>query len=183
MSKALDAMRKTLAEMERKKLQVGFFDTAHYPDGTPIAYVASIQEFGHGPIPPRPFMRVAQSQNKEKWLKNLALASKAALDGKIEFMNALEQVGKVAAGDVQKAIKAVTAPPLSPVTLLLRKHKKGADPEKVGGKLVGEYYKKANFMGPQPKQKKADTLAGVSTKPLIDEGLMFQSVTSAVVDK
>lgn len=183
MSKALDALKKTLEEMERKTLQVGFFDTAHYPDGTPVAYVASIQEFGWGPIPPRPFMRVAQAQNKEKWLNNLARASKAAINGKIEFLHALEQVGKVAAGDVQKAIKAVTAPPLSPLTLLLRKHKKGADPEKIGGKLVGQYHKQANFMGPQPKQKKADTLAGVSTKPLVDDGLMIQSVTSAVVDK
>lgn len=183
MKKGLEALKRTLESIQKKETKVGFFDTANYPDGTPVAYVATIQEFGYGPIPPRPFMRPAQEQNKDKWLKNLARATKAAIDGKIDIIDALEQVGKVAAGDVQKAIKAVQDPPLSPLTLLLRKHKKGADPEKIGGKLVGQYAKQASFMGPQPKQKKSETLSGVSTKPLIDEGLMFQSVTSAVVDR
>ncbi|MDL2105264.1 hypothetical protein QQJ69_19235, partial [Proteus mirabilis] len=46
-------------ELARKRLSVGFFEHSKYPDGTPIAYVASIQELGYpaGGIPPRPFLR------------------------------------------------------------------------------------------------------------------------------
>lgn len=42
-------------ELNKKQLKIGFFEHSKYPDGTPIAYVAAIQELGYGPIPPRPF--------------------------------------------------------------------------------------------------------------------------------
>lgn len=176
-----DAMRKMLEQLAHKEVRVGFFEHSKYPDGTPIAYVAAIQELGYGPIPPRPFMRPAEQQNKGKWIANIAKATKAALDGSVTIDHALEQVGMAAAADVKKAIKAVTAPPLSPLTLLLRKHKKSDGAEPIGGKLVGAYAKQSSFTGPMPKQKKADTLAGVSTKPLVDTGQMIQAVTSVVV--
>ncbi len=117
MSKALEAMQKALRELERKEIRVGFFDTAHYPDGTPVAYVAAIQEFGYGPIPPRPFMRPAQAKNKEKWLAALSRGAKLSFVGQIDITMVMAQVGMVAAGDVQKAIKAVTAPPLAQSTI------------------------------------------------------------------
>lgn len=117
MSKALEAMQKALRELERKEIRVGFFETAHYPDGTPVAYVAAIQEFGYGPIPPRPFMRPAQAQNQAKWLDAIGKGVKLSFLGKITVDMALGQVGMVAAGDVQKAIKAVTAPPLAQATV------------------------------------------------------------------
>lgn len=117
MSKALQAMQKALRELERKEIRVGFFDTAHYPDNTPVAYVAAIQEFGYGPIPPRPFMRPAQAQNQQKWLAALAKGAKLSFVGKIDVSMVMAQVGMVAAGDVQKAIKAVTTPPLAQATI------------------------------------------------------------------
>lgn len=178
-----DAIKKMLKELESKQIQVGFFETAKYPDGTPIAYVAAIQEFGYGPIPPRPFMRPAELQNKNKWQAGIARGVKAALNGAITIDHALEQVALVAAGDVRKAIKAVTAPPLSLLTLLLRKHKKNPDASPIGGKLVGQKAGEINFMGPRPKKDKTLSISGVSTKPLIDTGQMFQAVTGAVVNK
>lgn len=158
MSSALEALKKTLEAMQKKEVRVGFFDTAHYPDGTPIAYVAAIQEFGHGKIPPRPFMRPAQLDNQAKWLGAIARGAKQAMDGKIDFVTVLEQVGMVAAGDVRKAIKAVTNPALAESTVEARKRR-----------LSKRSAKKAN-----PK---------TISKPLVDSGLMIQSVTSAVVDK
>lgn len=178
-----DAIKKMLKELESKEIKVGFFETAKYPDGTPIAYVASIQEFGHGPIPPRPFMRPAELQNKNKWQKGIASGVKAALNGQMTIDHALTQVALVAAGDVKKAIKAVTAPPLSLLTLILRKHKKNPDAAPIGGKLVGQKAGEINFMGPRPKKDKTLSISGVSTKPLIDTGQMFQAVTGAVVNK
>lgn len=119
-----DAIKKMLKELESKQIQVGFFETAKYPDGTPIAYVAAIQEFGYGPIPPRPFMRPAELQNQNKWQAGIAAGVKAALNGSITINAALEQVGMVAAGDVRKAIKAVTAPPLAASTIRARQSRK-----------------------------------------------------------
>lgn len=39
--------------------KTGWFETARYPDGTAVAYVATIHEFGTPRIPARPFMRPA----------------------------------------------------------------------------------------------------------------------------
>ena len=119
-----EAIKKMLAELEKKEIRVGFFENSKYTDGTPIAYVAAIQEFGHGPIPPRPFMRPAELQNKNKWQAGIAAGVKAALNGSITINAALEQVGMVAAGDVRKAIKAVTAPPLADSTISGRQSRK-----------------------------------------------------------
>ena len=117
------AIKKVLEELGRKEIKVGFFESAKYTDGTPIAYVAAIQEFGHGPIPPRPFMRPAEQQNAAKWQKGIAAGVKSALNGSITIEHALEQVGMVAAGDVRKAIKAVTAPPLADSTISARQRR------------------------------------------------------------
>ena len=118
------AIEKALAELNSKEIRVGFFDTAKYPDGTPIAYVAAIQEFGHGPIPPRPFLRPAENANAGKWQAGLAAGIKAALAGGITISQAMEQVGMLAAGDVRKAIRAVTAPPLKQSTINARARRK-----------------------------------------------------------
>lgn len=180
-SKAMEQMKLVLGQLEKKNLKVGFLENATYPDGTPVAYVASIQEFGHGPIPPRPFMRPAQDQNKEKWSAQFTRVVKAAINGAIDLEQGMEQVGMVAAGDIRKAIKAVTAPPLSPLTLLIRKHKKKGGT--VNGKEVGRLAAERDFEGPRPKKDKTMNLSGVSTKPLVDEGIMIQAVTSVVETK
>ena len=158
MSKALEAMQKALRELERKEIRVGFFETAHYPNGTPVAYVAAIQEFGYGPIPPRPFMRPAQAQNQQKWLAALASGAKLAFVGKIEVSALMDQVGKVAAGDVRKAIKAVTTPALQESTVNARL-----------SRLSARSRKKAN--------------PTTIRKPLVDTGDMLAAVTSAVVER
>lgn len=119
-----DAVRKMLEQLAHKEVRVGFFEHSKYPDGTPIAYVAAVQELGYGPIPPRPFMRPAEQQNKVKWVAGIAKGVSAALDGSMTIDHALEQVGMVAAADVKKAIKAVTAPALSDATIRARASKK-----------------------------------------------------------
>lgn len=119
-----EAIKKMLAELDKKEIRVGFFENSKYPDGTPIAYVAAIQEFGYGPIPPRPFMRPAEEANKGKWLKGIAAGVRGVIAGNVTLDHALEQVGMVAAGDVRKAIKAVTAPPLAESTVRARQSRK-----------------------------------------------------------
>ena len=47
--------------------QIGFPSGQHYPDGTNVAYVAAIQEFGAPAvnIPPRPFMQPTVKAQKD----------------------------------------------------------------------------------------------------------------------
>ena len=144
-----DHIAKVLEQLQHREIQVGFFETAVYPDGTPIAYVAAIQEFGHGAIPPRPFLRPAAADNKDKWGKLIASGVKAALREAIQLDDALGQVGFVGAGDVQKAIKAVTSPGLADSTIRNRRTRTNKNKNQ-------------------------------SVKPLIDTGLMLQSVASKV---
>lgn len=126
-----------LRDAERMRLQVGWFETAKYLNGVAIAYVAAIQEYGYPAknIPPRPFMRPAYQDNAPKWTRLAAGGFKAAAAGAVSLGDALEQIGGVAAGDIGKAIQAVTEPPIK--------------------------YTRKNQ----------------STKPLIDTGQMFQSVS------
>lgn len=140
-------------ELAKKQIKVGFFEHSKYPDGTPIAYVAAIQELGYpaGGIPPRPFMRPAMTEHRQEYSQLTGRAVKAAVNGRITVTDGLTQIGAKAAGDVKMAIKAVTMPPLDDATVAARarRHSKG--------KATG--------------------------KPLVDSGLMLQSVTFVVEDK
>lgn len=136
----------TLRDMQNMHVEIGFFPEAHYPDGKPVAYIATIQEFGYpeGGIPARPFFRPTITQNKTEYGQQFAGAMAGTLAGKIpSFASALEQIGGLAAGDISKAISRVTNPPLAQATI----DRKG------------------------------------SSKPLVDSGLMIQSVTYKVDKK
>lgn len=99
--------------------KTGYFETAKYTDGTPVAYVATIQEFGYpaGGIPARPTMRPTADQKRDEWAETMRLGAKAALNGDMTPRDALERLTLRAAGDVSAAIQAVTTPALSPETI------------------------------------------------------------------
>lgn len=176
---AAESLKKALADLQSKKLRVGFFDTAKYEDGTPVAYVAAIQEFGYpgGSIPARPFFRPTIEQQRNAWRESLRKGSRAAMNGKLTIGNMYEQLGASAAGDVAKTIQFVTTPPLSPITLLLRQHKKSG--RKVTGKTVGNAAAAAGFL---PSEGAAEAV-GVSGKPLVDTGYMISQVSHQVTSK
>lgn len=104
--------------------KVGWFESAHYPDGTPVAYVATIHEFGIGRIPARPFMRPAVADHGREWIDLLGQGAKAAINGGPSPAEVLEAVTLAAAGNVAEKIQAVTSPPLSPVTIKRKGHDK-----------------------------------------------------------
>ncbi|OTA14600.1 bacteriophage protein [Xenorhabdus vietnamensis] len=153
MNPKLAHFKRVYNELGKKQIKVGFFEHSKYPDGTPIAYVAAIQELGHpaGNIPPRPFMRPAMQDNQARYADLMIRAAKAAINGTISVSDGLAQIGDVAAGDIQMAIRAVTAPSLkdSTVAARARRHSKGK----------------------------------ATNKPLVDSGLMLQAVTFSVEDK
>lgn len=113
----INAVLQAAAKM---KLRVGWLETSRYLNGEPVAYIAAIQEYGVDAIqengvagrsiPARPFMRPAYENNAPKWTRMAAGGFKAAVAGAIDLGDALEQIGGVAAGDIAKAIQAVTSP-------------------------------------------------------------------------
>lgn len=99
--------------------KTGWFETARYPDGTAVAYIATVHEFGtpNARPPARPFMRPAVQNYGQEWMDTLAQGAKASLNGGPTPEQVLELVTLQAAGNVAEKIQAVTAPPLSPVTI------------------------------------------------------------------
>ena len=67
----LDKVRKKLEKRLNPKLEleVGFFESATYKDGTKVAQVAYWNEYGTPTIPPRPFFRDAIKEKSKEWLK------------------------------------------------------------------------------------------------------------------
>lgn len=131
-----------LAELDGLQAKTGFFETAKYPDGTPVALVAATHEFGSekNGIPMRAFMRPTVAREGENWMGLLRDGARAVLTGGATPHQVMEAVALQAAGDVGKTIQGLTNPPLSPLTIAAK-----------------------GF-----------------TKPLIDTGLMFQSITGVV---
>lgn len=112
-------LKVALKELDGQKASAGWYETAHYPNGTPVAYVASIHEFGApgAGIPPRPFMRPAIAAYSGAWMTALGDGVKAVIRGGASATQVLEQVSARAAADVAKSIQAVSAPPLNPATV------------------------------------------------------------------
>lgn len=157
-------LKVALKELDGVTAKTGWFETEHYPDGTPVAYVAAIQEFGamvgtkaaasayqsgDAPgrpvtfIPPRPFMRPTVAEQGDKWVAQLGEGAKDVLAGKSTASKVMEKVAIGAAGDIAKTIRKVTEPPLAKSTIA----RKGF------------------------------------SKPLIDSGQMARSVTGVVEKK
>ena len=159
-----------IASLGKLEGQVGWFETAKYPTGMPVAEVAQMQEFGTSTIPARPFMRPAIIKNQNKWQDTINTVSGQVVKGNITARKAMEVITEVAAADIVDEIKSVDSPPLSPITIGLRKYKQ--EGKTITGKTVGEVAARI----------KAGTLdlGGVSTKPLNDTGLMIASLTTHV---
>ncbi len=149
----LSELRARAEELERFKVFVGWLESARYDDGTPIAGVAAVHEYGSPirRIPPRPYLRTAKEENRESWKKLVDFVSKQILSGNMKVEDALEMFGLKISGDIKKAIKNISSPALKQKTIANRLRKK-AD-----GKTVGNL-----------------------DKPLIETAIMINSVTYEV---
>lgn len=96
--KALETLTLRLKELAGIQTAVGWFESAKYEDGTPVALAASVNEFGHGPIPPRPFFRPTITAEKTAWANDAAAGAKAILNGKTTAFNVMDAIGKRAGG-------------------------------------------------------------------------------------
>ncbi len=117
-------LQAVLAELARKAdrsavVSAGIPADAKYPDGTSVAMVAAIQEWGAPSrgIPPRPFFRPMVAEGEQHWGPDVANWLKAK---NYDAIAALTEVGHQMEDELRESIIAVTSPALSPVTLLLR---------------------------------------------------------------
>jgi hypothetical protein len=156
-----------LKNLDGKVGKVGWIKNSKYPNAPhpPIAYVATIQEYGdpsHN-IPPRPFMRPTISQKRSQWMKIAEVGAKKIIQGSLTIGTVLENIGIKAAGDIRKTISLIYHPALAEKTILAR-IKRNSRLSKIKGKIP-------------------ERTLGSITKPLIDTGLMFKTLTNSVEDE
>ncbi|MCP1246182.1 hypothetical protein NKW54_09535 [Acetobacter cerevisiae] len=124
-------------------VRAGFFKTATEVDGTPVAAIAAVQEFGavvrgregHSiVIPPRPFLRQTVATRRTAWVRLLAQELKTslrtpgragdtrhALQTLVQRLStptqALTTVGKAMQTDITQTIHQTHTPPNAPATI------------------------------------------------------------------
>jgi hypothetical protein len=150
---AFSQLEARLKELGKFEVKAGWFSSSVYGNGTPIAYVAAIQEYGYaaGGIPPRPFMRPTIARERNNWIALMRSGAKAILAGNETVASVLDKIGGKAAGDVAKTIASITSPALKTATIAAR------------------------------ARKRADrTVTASLSKPLVDSGIMVDSLTHVV---
>lgn len=98
-------------------IEVGFFKTAKYPDGTSVAQVAATHEFGAPTVPQRPFFR--QAIRKMERPAQLPRIVRKLVDRRTMTMPRVgyERIGQYAANQIQERIVLLRKPPNSPETI------------------------------------------------------------------
>jgi hypothetical protein len=116
--RALEARLRQIAENSETsaELRAGFLENATYPDGTHVATVAAIQEFGapNAGIPSRPFFRGMIAKESPHWADDVA---KLLVASNYDAMHALASMGMEIKNELQDAIKAFDTPALAPATI------------------------------------------------------------------
>jgi len=95
------------------RVSVGFLRDATYPDGTSVAMVATVNEFG-GSGPPRPFFRLMVAEKSGAWPEAVRLNLKAT---DYDAHKTLDRMGQGIKAQLQDSIKTLTDPPLAPSTI------------------------------------------------------------------
>ena len=99
-------------------VKVGFFSTARYENGTPVAAVAAWNEFGTETIPERPFFRNALAESE----RSVGRILQGGLDTK-KMVVGEQLAGRVGAhiqGKIRDSITALKEPPNAPETVRLK---------------------------------------------------------------
>lgn len=85
-------------------LKVGFLGGDSYPDGTSVAYVAYINEYGKGHNPERPFMKETSKDYMGRWI-NIIKSNVTDNFDQASVMRAFEMAGMDAEGRIREQIK------------------------------------------------------------------------------
>jgi hypothetical protein len=161
------------AQAAGREVKIGWPQGKQYPDGTPVAYVAAIQNFGAPDqgIPPRPMLKPTIEQNKDQWGRIADGLVGQMVREQISGFDVLDTLGRTAAMDLQAFVGQITEPELSPVTVLLRQWRK--EGRTITGKTVGE----------AAQSIEDGVTPGPDDKPLNDTGTLIASIRHAVGGK
>lgn len=115
MDKVMDALDEVEKQFSNIQLKVGFLEGATYGGVIPVPMVAATNEFGNPAHnqPPRPFFRNAIAEHEEEWKEQAALLIERGDDIEEVF----SMLGTIITADIQKSIRSLDSPPLSPVTI------------------------------------------------------------------
>lgn len=157
-------LEKALKFLKGKTGKVGWGKDARYENGPPVAYVAAIQEYGSigKNIPARPFIRPTIMKQQKAWAIVAEDMALRVINGKATVADAMEAIGRKAAGDIRKAITLVYSPALAEQTVMARIRKNKA-------------------LSTVRGQLSLDQIGNI-TKPLIDTGIMMGTLTNVVED-
>lgn len=109
-----------------KNVLIGFPESAGgYSDGTSIAGVAAVHEFGSDTVDERPFLRPTVNENQELISELLSDGVAEVIESGGDIDTALDAVGLRISGLVKEKIESIESPTLSPKTVAARKKRTG----------------------------------------------------------
>jgi hypothetical protein len=152
-SRGIEKMKFSMAGLGSRVGKVGIPENATYTTGENVSMIAAQNEFGNPfkRIPPRPFMSKTIAEQKSNWIKQVGIGAHAIANGTTTAENVMEGIVQLAAGDVRKTISNLTSPALSPRTIAAR-------------------------LSARANKKHVGNL----TKPLVDSGILLNSITGIV---
>tara|TARA_R110000868_G_scaffold124084_6_gene328263 strand:+ start:1002 stop:1442 length:441 start_codon:yes stop_codon:yes gene_type:complete len=105
-------------KLDKMKVEAGFFSSAVYEDGTSVAEVAMINNYGvpQRGQPPRRFMDDALKKASE-WKKTFDFMVQKDFSRGGDFKTSFDTLGSVVQGDIRMAIKEFTSPALAQSTI------------------------------------------------------------------
>lgn len=157
----IEALRQAVEGLDGAQGRVGWFPSAVYEGGQPVAGIAHVQEFGSPSkgIPPRLGMRAMAREHQDQWKHTVEQISRAAAQGKVAPERVMEAVTMAAEGHMRETISKVTEPALKQATIDARKRRLANK----GKNLTGA--------------KGGAGVAGIA-KPLVDTGILLNTLTS-----
>lgn len=149
-------LTQAIKDLETLQVKVGWFEATKYADGTSVAEVGVVQEYGDPAkgIPSRSFLRTTRTARKDYWARVFENEMRKVLKGEVSVKQALVTLGQIAEGDVRKKITQIQTPKLKDKTVAARLRKMK------DGKTIGNL-----------------------TKPLVESGLLLNTLNSAVDEK
>jgi hypothetical protein len=126
-------LEKALRDLERLQAEVGWNASSRYEDGTPVAYVATIQEFGSPQqgIESRSFQRTTLDAKQAEYAELMGKGGRAVFAGKLSARKMLDSMGLQVAGDMRKKIADGSFKALADSTIAARARRRGVSVESV----------------------------------------------------
>lgn len=129
-TKEWERIKARLMQTSPRQIDVGWFEEAKYPDGTPVAWIAMLNEYGYmttgkysGYHPPRPFFRTFLKEYITNTIlvnSNIAPKVAAVAEGRMSWATLHRQIGEQLVEWVRKKILETNSPHNTPLTISLK---------------------------------------------------------------